>query len=94
MVRGGYRYVNETENDYRLRITNEELHNLCGTSDLSAFIRKQQRNYVQHVIRMPNTRAVKMLAFNNEKYSKRGRPCKTLIDLVTNSSGLSSGLYR
>ena len=89
MVRGGYRYINENENDYRYRITNEELHNLCGTSDLSTFIRKQQQNYVQHVIRMPVHRSVKLLAFNCDKYTKRGRPCKTLLDQVADSSGLS-----
>ncbi|XP_066925162.1 uncharacterized protein [Clytia hemisphaerica] len=79
MVRGGYRYC----------ITNEELHNLCGTSDLSTFIRKQQQNYVQHVIRMPVYRSVKLLAFNCDKYTKRGRSCKTLLDQVVDSSGLS-----
>ena len=89
MVRGGYRYINENENDYRYRITNEELHNLCGTSDLSTFIRKQQRNYAQHVIRMPVHRTAKLLAFNCDKYTKRGRPCKTLLDQVVDSSGLS-----
>ena len=50
MVRGGYRYINVSENDYRYRINNAELHNLCGTSDLSIFIQKQQQNYVEHVI--------------------------------------------
>ena len=89
MVRGGYRDVNETENDYRFLISNEQLHNLCGTSDLSTFIRKQQFDYAKHVIRMPQCRSVKLLAFNSDKYTKRGRPCKTLFDIVTNENGLS-----
>ena len=52
MVRGGFSYINESENDYRYRINNEMLHDLCGTTDLSDFINKQQVNYSKHVIRM------------------------------------------
>ena len=82
MVRGGFHFVNESENDYRYRISNEQLHNLCGSFDVSCFIRKQQQNYMKHVIRMPLDRSVKMLAFNCDNYTKRGRPCKTLLDQV------------
>ena len=89
MVRGGFHFVNESENDYRYRISNEQLHNLCGSFDVSCFIRKQQQNYMKHVIRMPLERSVKMLAFNCDNYTKRGRPCKTLLDQVVESSGLS-----
>ena len=89
MVRGGFHFVNESENDYRYCISNEQLHNLCESVDVSCFIREQQQNYMKHVIRMPLDRSVKMLAFNCDNYTKRGRPCKTLLDQVTESSGLS-----
>ena len=82
MVRGGFSYINERENDYRHRINNKMLHDICGTKDLSNFINTHQLNYSKHVIRMSQDRTVKMLMFNDDKYTKRGRPCKTLIDQV------------
>ena len=82
MVRGGFSYINESENDYRYQINNEMLHDLCGTTDLSDFINKQQVNYSKHVIRMSQDRAIKMLMFNDDKYTKKGRPCKTLLEQV------------
>ena len=83
MVRGGFRFRDETNGDYSYVISNVRLHELCGTSDLSSFIKCQQRNYAMHVIRMPFGRNVKSLLFNDDKYVLRGRPAKTLIDQVT-----------
>ena len=80
MVRGGFRHIGE--NDYRYRINNQRLHSLCGTSDLSIFVKKQQSRYCEHIIRMSQDRTPKMLMFNNEKYSKRGRPSKSLLEQV------------
>ena len=36
---------------------------------------------------MSQDRTVKMLMFNDDKYTKRGRPCKTLIDQVVERNG-------
>mgnify|MGYP001799860440 FL=1 len=80
MIRGGFSHVDEQRNDYRYRINNEKLHNICGTDELSIFIKKQQVNYLKHVIRMPQSRSLKMLMFNSDKYTKRGRPSKTPLE--------------
>lgn len=53
-------------NNYRLVISNKDLHSLCGTSDVSEFIKQQQANYTAHVIRISNARSLKHLMFNEE----------------------------
>ena len=82
MIRNGFTRVDENNNDFRLQITNARLHTICGTSDLSEFVRKQQRNYCEHVIRMPLHGSLKKLLFNEDKNIKRGRQSKTLVELV------------
>ena len=38
MVRGGFNRV--SENDYRFKLNNESLHSLCGTKDVSIFVKE------------------------------------------------------
>ncbi|XP_066935323.1 uncharacterized protein [Clytia hemisphaerica] len=90
MIRGGFRFVNESNNDFRYQVTNKRLHEICGTSDLSNFIGKQQLVYAKHVIRMTHERSIKLLMFNDDKYTKRGRPFKTLLDQVTDQNSLTT----
>ena len=89
MVRGGFRHIDEANNDFRYLIDNNRLHSLCGTSDVNVYIKQQQRNYVAHVIRMSHDRSSKMLAFNNDKYTKRGRNSKSLLDQVIENENCS-----
>jgi len=72
MIRGGFRFVDETNNDYRYQINNKQLHEICDTADLSIYIGKQQFEYAKHVIRMSQERSLKLLMFNDDKYKKRG----------------------
>jgi len=90
MVRNGQKYVNEAGNDYRMFISNARLHLICGTNDLVCFIRRQQKNYLSHVVRMNCERSIKQLTFNNDIYKKRGRPIKTLLDQVTEELSISN----
>lgn len=89
MVRGGFRRVDSDGNDFRYAIDNERLHGLCGTSDLNVFIKQQQYNYSVHVIRMSLDRSTKMLMFNDDRYSKRGRFSKSLLDQVVANKNCS-----
>ena len=82
MIRNGFKHVDEQNNDYRFVITNTELHRICATSDVSDFVKDQQQKYVSHVIRMDSGRNVKRLTFNDDKFTKKGRPVKSLLDLV------------
>ena len=82
MVRNGMKHVNEQENDYRMVISNARLLEICGTKDVSLFIKNQQSKYIAHVVRMSFDRNVKRLTFNDDKYSRRGRPVKSLLESV------------
>ena len=93
MIRGGFRFVNTDANDYRYAINNNQLHDICGTSDVSFFIKSQQHHYVSHIIRMPVTRTVKLLTFNNDHYTKRGRPTKSLLDQAIEFKNVSLNQY-
>ena len=66
------KHVNEKENDFRTVISNPRLFEICGTKDVSLFIKKQQSKYIAHVIRMSIGRKVKHLTFNDDKYNRRG----------------------
>ena len=90
MIRNGQKFVNPTENDYRLMISNERLHEICHTRDVEYFIRDQQTKYMSHVTRMDANRSIKQLAFNDDKYTKRGRPVRTLFDQVLENLNIST----
>ena len=89
MVRGGFKCIDEAGNDFRLRINNARLHEICHTSDVSNFVRCQQYNYAAHVIRMAMTRTTKLLMFNDDHYTKKGRPVKTLMDQVVEHKNIT-----
>ena len=61
MVRGGFRFQDKKNSNYRYVISNLRLHGIRGISDLSSFIKSQQRNYAMHVIRMPRERSIKSI---------------------------------
>ena len=82
MVRNGFKFVDEKNKDYRLVINNDHLLRICGTN-VSAFIKTQQRKFLAHIIRADLKKNVKKLTFNSDKYTKRGRPAKTLLENVT-----------
>ena len=86
MIRDGFNCVGE--NDYRYRIKSERLHSLCGT-DASIFVKKQQLNYCEHLIRMSHSCIPKTLLFNEDKYKKRGRPFKFLLEQVLENESLT-----
>ena len=93
MIRGGFRYVDENANDFRLVITNDRLHNVCGTTDVSEFIKHQQNSYASHIIRMSIDRGVKKLMFNDDTYVKKGRSQKTLLEQVIGNNNVTLDVY-
>ena len=64
MIRRGFNQV-DTNGDFRFKIDNEKLHHICHTEDFNLFIRKQQKNYPGHVVRMPVDRGIKQLMFKS-----------------------------
>ena len=71
MIRGGFKLTGDNDGDLR------DIYAICCTSDVSNFIRKQQKNYVGHVVRMPIECCEKQMMFNDDKFHRIGRvtPC-------------------
>ena len=86
MVRGGFsRQNDDDENEFKFKFTNNKIHKICNTKDLSNYIRRQQRSYAAHLIRTSNTRTIKKLMFNTDHYVKVGRTVPTLLDQVVSN---------
>ena len=91
MIRGGFKRMGgENDGDFRYKLTNDKMHKICGTSDVSEFIKNQQKSYASHVVRMPVDRSSKQLMFNNDKYHRVGRPVPSLLEqvLINNNSSM------
>ena len=67
MVRGGFKRIGDNDDDFHYKLSNDKIHSICCTSDVSNFVREQQRNYASHVVRMPIERCAKQLMFNDDQ---------------------------
>ena len=81
MIRGGFKRINN-DGDFRYNLNNEKVDAVCCISDVSNFIRKQQKDYAGHVVRMPIERCEKQLIFSDDKYHKTGRVTFSLLEQV------------
>ena len=70
MVRGGYK---RKPNEWGYQFTNVQLLELAKTEAVSAFIGRQRKHYLGHVIRMSNTSMVKRMMFEAEENVAIGR---------------------
>ena len=77
------------ENKFKLKMTNEKVHNICGTHDVSDFICVQQSNYAGYLIRTSTERSTNKLMFNDEKYSKVGRSVPNLLGQVVQNNNIT-----
>ena len=68
--------------DFRYKLNNEKVHAICCISDVNNFIRKQQKDYAGHVVRMPIERCEKQLMFIDDKYHRIGRVTPSLLEQV------------
>ena len=94
MIRNGFRRKNpEDEHDYKLYYSNNDLHRICKTRDVSEFIQTQQRNYAAHLVRGENSLLTKKLLFQDDKCSKRGRNTNTLLKQVLKNFGLDKQTF-
>ena len=89
MVGGGFKRVDESESDFRLKYNNAKIHQICGTKNVNEFIKEQQCNYVGHLVRMNMGRSVKKLTFNDDKYRKTGRPVPNLLEQVVSNNNVT-----
>ena len=80
MIRGGFKRIGDNDEDFRYMLNNEKVHAICCTSNVSNFIRKQQKDDAGHVVSMPIERCEKQLMFNDDKYHRIGRVTLSLLE--------------
>ena len=54
LLSGGFTRIRDNDGDFQNKLNNEKVHVICCTADVCNFIQKQQKDYVGHVVRMPN----------------------------------------
>ena len=83
MIRGGFsRQTDCEENQFKYKLTNTKIHNICNTIDINEYIRTQQKKYASHLIRTSMDRSTKKLLFNDDNYCNVGRVVPNLLDQV------------
>ena len=66
------------ENTFELFYSNNDIHRICKSRDVSEFIKIKQRNYAAHLIRSNDNNMTKKLLFQEGKCSKPGGGALTL----------------
>jgi hypothetical protein len=92
MVKGGYRRKRGTE--WNFVLTNNDLHNICGTEDISDYTARQQRKYLAHLARQPNSILTKKLLFNSNDATKPGRQSTLERRVLQNENCTRDEFYR
>ena len=70
MVRGGFK---RKEDRMAFEKSNKDLLEICNTEEMSAFIARQQKCFLAHIIRTEDNTLVKSLTFNADTIRRRGR---------------------
>ena len=73
MIRNDFRmkFPNDA-NSFKLYHSNDDLHRIFKSCDVSEFIKIQQQNYAALLVRSDNSLMMKKLLFQEDKCSKRG----------------------
>ena len=74
--------------DPALKYNNDQIRAFCNSETIQSYIETQQRKFAAHIARMPNSRHVKQLAFNGDKFHKGGNNVVPLMDSAVKISGL------
>ena len=83
----------DEETDWRYKINNNELSRITNTGPISDYIKKQQRQWISHIVRRSNSNLCKKLTFHNVTRTKRGRKTPTILERVISSSGLQASQF-
>ena len=70
--------------NWSFALSNEDLHNICGTENIDIYVGRQQQKYLAHIARQPNNTLTKQLLFNCDESHKPG-PKLTLESNVLNN---------
>ena len=93
MVRNGFK---RKDDSWAFVLTNIEMYKICGTENLEAFINRQQRAYVAHIVRK-NDKSIdksitKRLTFNADASHRRGTN-SNLLKTVLARNGRSEQVF-
>ena len=89
MVRKGYE---RKPNEWSYKLTNKNLLDIAQTESISSFVERQRRQYLAHVIRLPNTSLVKRMMFDAEPTTVPGR-FKTFVGSVLENENTSMRVF-
>ena len=92
MVKGGYRRKNGTE--WKFVLSNSDLHNICGTENIGEFVKRQQRKYLAHLARQPNSALTKKLLFNCNTATKPGQQSTLESRVLANEQCTADEFYK
>ena len=67
---------------YSMVLTNKEVYEKTKTEELGCFISDLQQKFIARIVRAPNSNQNKMLLFNQDKNTKRGRKPPNLFEQV------------
>ena len=81
MVSGGYR---RKPNSWSYVLTNETLLRNCKTESVESYVKRQQRNFVAHMVRKEDSSMVKRLLFNNNEIRKPGPRTSLYLTVIAN----------
>ena len=79
--------------DWHYKVTNLELYQKTKTKPIEDFHRKQQNNWISHIIRRRNDNICKILTFDSVKRTKRGRKTPSILERVIEHSGTTCSEY-
>ena len=89
MVRKG---CERKPNEWSYKLTNKNLLDIAQTESISSFVERQRRQYLAHVIRLPNTSLVKRMMFDAEPTTVPGR-FKTFVGSVLENENTSMRVF-
>ena len=91
MVRNGFK---RKVDSWAFVLTNIEMHKICGTENLEAFINRQQRAYVAHIVRKNDKSITKRLTFNADASHRRGTNSNLLKTVLARDGRLEQAFYQ
>ena len=83
----------EEETDWRYKINNNDLYRITNTVTISDYVKKQQGNWISHIVRRSNSNLCKKLTFHSVPRTKRGRKSPTILERVISNSGMQANQF-
>jgi len=83
MTSGGY---NRNNDAWSYIYSNDDLLRISQTTDLTTYIKRQQRTFVCNIVRKDNTSIVKRLMFNSDASHKPGLQTTLLSSVLKDST--------